>query len=90
MIFETHAHYEDSRFSNDRDEVLKSLAQQGIGNSLNTDTAFPIVQSKAVAGIVVAAFMNQPPRSAILLIVHHRDGVMGRRFHSASVKPPKK
>lgn len=65
------------------------LAQQGIGNALNTDTFLPIIQCKAVAGIVVAAFMHQPPCSAILMIVHYRDGVMWCRFHSASVKSPK-
>lgn len=45
MIFETHAHYEDSRFSNDRDEVLKSLAQQGIGTVVNVGSS--IETSKA-------------------------------------------
>ena len=69
--------------------ITEPLAQQRIGNALNTDAFLPIVQSKAVAAVVVAAFMHQPPRSAILLIVHHRDGVMWHRFHSASVKPPK-
>ena len=69
--------------------ITEPLAQQRIGNALNIDTFLPIIQGKAVAAVVVAAFMHQPPRSAILLIVHHRDGVMWRRFHSASVKPPK-
>ena len=66
------------------------FAQQRIGNALNTDAFLPIVQGKAVAAIVVAAAMYHPPHFAELLVVHHRDGVMGRRFHSASMKPPKK
>lgn len=31
MIFDTHAHYDDDAFSEDREEVLASLADQGIG-----------------------------------------------------------
>ena len=30
-IFDTHAHYDDEAFDEDRDEVLKSLAENGIG-----------------------------------------------------------
>ncbi|MDD6194146.1 MAG: TatD family hydrolase [Lachnospiraceae bacterium] len=45
MIFETHAHYEDSRFSTDRDEVLCSLADKGIGTVVNVGSS--IETSKA-------------------------------------------
>lgn len=31
MIFDTHAHYDDSQFDGDRDEVLRSLAGSGVG-----------------------------------------------------------
>ena len=29
MFFDTHAHYDDERFDNDRDAVLKSLPEAG-------------------------------------------------------------
>ncbi|HBA98191.1 MAG TPA: hydrolase TatD [Lachnospiraceae bacterium] len=32
MIFETHAHYGDDQFNNDRHELLMSMAENGIGN----------------------------------------------------------
>ncbi len=31
MIFDTHAHYEDEKFDEDRDALLKGLGEQGIG-----------------------------------------------------------
>lgn len=31
MIFDTHAHYDDGKFDEDRDELLKSLADAGVG-----------------------------------------------------------
>lgn len=35
MIFDTHAHYDDSRFDEDRDELLKQLHEDGISYILN-------------------------------------------------------
>ncbi len=35
MIFETHAHYKDSRFDEDRDEVIASLKEYGVGTVIN-------------------------------------------------------
>lgn len=35
MIFETHAHYDDKRFDMDRDELLKSMQQNGIHTIIN-------------------------------------------------------
>ena len=31
MIFETHAHYDDDRFNEDRDELLRRLPEEGVG-----------------------------------------------------------
>ena len=31
MIFDTHAHYDDKQFSEDRDQVLSSMKEQGVG-----------------------------------------------------------
>ncbi|HAB93825.1 MAG TPA: hydrolase TatD [Lachnospiraceae bacterium] len=35
MIFDTHAHYDDEAFDNDREELLKSLPGAGIGRVVN-------------------------------------------------------
>ena len=70
--------------------ITEPLAQQRIGNALNTDAFLPIIQCKAVAGIVVAAAMYHPPHFAELLVVHHRDRAMRRCFHNVPLKPPKK
>ena len=35
MIFETHAHYDDHAFDEDRDELLSSFPQNGIGRVIN-------------------------------------------------------
>ena len=35
MIFDTHAHYDDERFDEDRDALLRSMKEAGIGNIVN-------------------------------------------------------
>ncbi len=35
MIFDTHAHYDDEDFDGDREELLESLAENGIGRVVN-------------------------------------------------------
>ena len=35
MLFDTHAHYDDERFDADRDELLRSMPEQGVGLILN-------------------------------------------------------
>ena len=35
MIFETHAHLDDARFDEDREEVLASLPEKGIKRVIN-------------------------------------------------------
>ena len=34
-IFDTHAHYDDSRFDEDRDELLSSLCEKGVSHIIN-------------------------------------------------------
>ncbi len=36
MIFETHAHYDDERFHEDRDEILRRLPEEGVGVVINS------------------------------------------------------
>ena len=33
MIFDTHAHYDDGQFDEDREELLASMAENGVGSS---------------------------------------------------------
>lgn len=40
MIFETHAHYDDERFDNDRNELLASLPAKGIDRVINVGADF--------------------------------------------------
>ena len=35
MIFETHAHYDDGKFDKDREELLSSMKENGIGTIVN-------------------------------------------------------
>ena len=35
MIFESHAHYDDEAFDEDRSELLDALPAQGIGRVIN-------------------------------------------------------
>lgn len=44
MIFESHAHYDDSQFDGDREELLASLAAQGIGRVINIGSTFEACQ----------------------------------------------
>lgn len=39
MIFDTHAHYDDERFDEDRDSLLKELHQKGISYILNASAS---------------------------------------------------
>ena len=39
MIFESHAHYDDEAFDVDRDELLNSMAEQGVGTIVNVSAS---------------------------------------------------
>lgn len=38
MIFETHAHYDDKAFDEDREELLRSMPEEGIGTIVNVSS----------------------------------------------------
>ena len=40
MIFDTHAHYDDEQFNEDRVELLNSMEEQGVGTSVNVSAAY--------------------------------------------------
>ncbi len=40
LIFDTHAHYDDRRFDEDRDELLAGMREAGVGTIVNVGAAF--------------------------------------------------
>lgn len=54
------------------DSGAKPFAQQGVGNTLHTDTFLSIVQRNAAAVVIVAAFMYQLSCPAVLLVAHNK------------------
>ena len=51
MIFDTHAHYDDGAFDEDRDELLNGLAAAGVGDVVNVSSDLGSVdRSLALAG----------------------------------------
>ena len=41
MIFETHAHYDDDAFCEDREQLLERLPKEGIGQVVNIAASIP-------------------------------------------------
>lgn len=44
MIFESHAHYEDEQFNEDRESILQSLCQNGIGYVVNVASSLETIE----------------------------------------------
>ena len=40
MIFDTHAHYDDAQFDADRDELLMSMKENGVGTIVNVSATY--------------------------------------------------
>ena len=40
MIFDTHAHYDDEQFDGDRESLLESMAENGVGTIVNVCAAY--------------------------------------------------
>ncbi|WP_408069760.1 TatD family hydrolase [Butyrivibrio sp. JL13D10] len=45
MIFETHAHFDDEAFDNDRDDLLSSMVSSGIGTIVNATSSKRTVEA---------------------------------------------
>ena len=45
MIFDTHAHYDDEAFDEDRDRVLMGLKEAGVGTVLNVGASMASSES---------------------------------------------
>lgn len=66
MIFDTHAHYDDDAFDEDRDELLNRLKEQGVGRVINVGAS--IASTKRTIEL-----MNQYPFVYGILGVHPCD-----------------
>ena len=66
LIFDTHAHYDDDAFDEDRDELLNSLKEQGVGRVINVGAS--ITSTKRTIEL-----MNQYPFVYGILGVHPCD-----------------
>ena len=74
MIFDTHAHYDDERFDEDREELLLSLKDKGIGNVVNVGAS--VASTKKTFEIVKDVYKRQVIKCfdcQICLITHYRD-----------------
>ena len=40
MIFDTHAHYDSSQFDEDREELLASMPERGVGTIVNVGASY--------------------------------------------------
>ena len=40
MIFDTHAHYDDEQFDTDREPLLASMPEQGVGTIVNVSATY--------------------------------------------------
>lgn len=49
MIFDTHAHYDDEAFQEDRDELLNSLSTHGIEAVVNVGASIQTTKNNAGA-----------------------------------------
>ena len=47
MLFDTHSHYDDGKFDGDRDEVIASLTENGIGWALDVGCSFDSIPKAA-------------------------------------------
>ena len=45
MIFETHAHYDDDQFQDDREVLIPSLLNDNICNIINVSSSFESISS---------------------------------------------
>lgn len=70
MIFETHAHYEDAAFDNDREELINSLRPGGIEYVVNISSGFDTVEKTLELtekyGFIYAAVGIHPSDSHLL------------------------
>ena len=50
MIFDTHAHYDDEQFNEDRVELLNSMEEQGVGTIINVSATYNSCRGESGCG----------------------------------------
>ncbi len=70
MIFETHAHYDDEAFREDRDKLLKALPEKGIGRVVNVgaspESCQTTIELMEAYDFVYGALGIHPSETAVL------------------------
>lgn len=64
MIFDTHAHYDDEAFDNDREALIRSLPEAGIGRVVNI-AASP----ESIEECLDLAHILNPPLSLVKFLI---------------------
>lgn len=59
MIFETHAHYDDKMFDEDRESLLESMQEAGIGRIVNIGADLASTASSIALAENIRLFMRQ-------------------------------
>ena len=89
MIFETHAHYDDERFDEDRDILIEKLFQKNICNIINVgasieSTKTTIALAKKYENMYAAAGVHPSDIAAVSythLDVYKRQAFIGYRSY---------
>lgn len=79
MIFETHAHYEDERFDEDRDELLSSMHEHGIGTIVNVGASLDSVKKASAWLVNMILFMQQQAYIRAIFLVWMKRRIPGCR-----------
>ena len=85
MIFETHAHYDDEKFDEDRAELLSSMQENGIGRIINVSANLESLENTRklmeAYPFIYGAFGLHPDEVGDL-----NEDVMARMLNSAAWK----
>ena len=71
MLFDTHAHYDDERFDEDRDALLASMPENNVGLILNPGCDAETSRRQSATQTVIRLFML---RSACIRRISRMDG----------------
>ena len=59
MIFDTHAHYDDEQFNEDRVELLNSMEEQGVGTIINVSATYNSCRKVIALARSIHLYMRQ-------------------------------
>ena len=58
MIFETHAHYDDEVFNEDREQLLAGLPEKGIGRVINVGASIETTRTTMPPWVCIRAILT--------------------------------